>query len=122
MREKRALVCDDDAGIRTLVRTIVQREGFDVDVAANGREGLEKVRQGCYDLLVLDLMMPEIDGSEMLREMKQAHNATVKRVIFMTAATEAVRSDEPICTLLPKPFDVDALTAAVRKCARDCSE
>jgi two-component system, OmpR family, response regulator ResD len=124
MQEKRALICEDDAAIRMLVRTVVQREGFDVDMAENGREGMQKLQDGCYHLLVLDLMMPEVDGYAVVQYLKEKRNAALKRVIVMTAATEALRKDfpEPICTLLPKPFNIDALTAAVRNCARDCRE
>ena len=124
MSDKRALICEDDAAIRSLVKTIVQREGFRVDLAVNGREGMEKLQDGCYELLVLDLMMPEVDGYAVVQYLKDNRSAALKRVIVMTAATEAIRKDfpEPICTLLPKPFNVDALTASVRHCARDCSQ
>ena len=62
MTQPRALVCEDDAAIRSLVKTVVGREGFSVDLAVDGREGIEKMSTGCYDLVVLDLMMPEVDG------------------------------------------------------------
>ena len=122
--EKRALVCEDDAAIRMLVKTVVQREGFTVDLAENGREGMKRLEDGCYQLLVLDLMMPEVDGYAVVNYLKETRNAALKRVIVMTAATEALRTDfpEPICTLLPKPFDVNALTEAVRRCARECAD
>jgi DNA-binding response OmpR family regulator len=124
MAEKRALVCEDDAAIRNLVRMIVQREGFAVDVAENGREGMSKLDHDCYELLVLDLMMPEVDGYAVVQHLKEKKSPALKQVIVMTAVSEAIRQDfpEPIWTLLPKPFSIDALAAAVRHCARACAE
>ena len=122
MAQKRALICEDDKAIRMLVKTVVRREGFEVDLAENGRQGLERLKDGCYDLLVLDLMMPEIDGYAMVEQLKESKSAALKRIIVMTAASEAMRGDfpAPICTFLPKPFDVDELAKAVRNCARAC--
>jgi DNA-binding response OmpR family regulator len=124
MAIRRALICEDDAAIRALVKTVVQREGFAVDVAADGREGIEKMKSGCYDLVVLDLMMPEVDGYTVVNFLKERLPSNLKRVIVMSATGPVVRGDfqEPICKLLPKPFDIDQLTNAVRSCARACDE
>ena len=84
---KRALVCEDDPAIRTLVRTIMKREGFDVDEAENGTEGLKKINEGCYDILVLDLMMPEMSGYDVVQNLRPEQ---VKRVIIMTAVATLV--------------------------------
>jgi DNA-binding response OmpR family regulator len=124
MTIRRALICEDDAAIRALVKTVVQREGFAVDVAADGRQGIEKMESGCYDLVVLDLMMPDVDGFAVVDFLKERRPSSLKRVIVMSATGSVVRGDfqEPICKLLPKPFDIDQLTNAVRSCARDCDE
>jgi DNA-binding response OmpR family regulator len=124
MTTRRALICEDDAAIRALVRTVVQREGFAVDAVADGKEGIEKMASGCYDLVLLDLMMPDVDGFAVVNFLKRRRPSSLKRVIVMSAAGSVVRGDfpEPICKLLPKPFDIDQLTSAVRTCARDCDE
>ena len=124
MTTRRALICEDDAAIRALVKTVVQREGFAVDVAPDGKQGIEKMESGCYDLVILDLMMPEVDGYAVVKFLKERLPSNLKRVIVMSATGSVVRGDfpEPICMLLPKPFDIDQLTNAVRSCARDCSE
>ena len=121
---RHALVCEDDAAIRALVKTVVVREGFSVDVAANGKDGIEKMREGRYALVVLDLMMPEVDGFAVVKFLKEKRPAGLKRVIVMSAAASVIRGEfpEPICRLLPKPFDIDQLTDAVRSCARDCDD
>lgn len=123
MSERKALICEDDPAIRSLVKTVVKREGFDVDTAADGAEGMEKMKDACYDLLVLDLMMPGVDGYQVIEHLQSRAAERLQRVVVMTAAAEAMRSEfpAPICTLLTKPFDIDQLTAAVRECAAGCS-
>jgi DNA-binding response OmpR family regulator len=120
----RALICEDDPAIRGLVKTVVQREGFRVDVAQEGGAGIAKMGEGCYNLVVLDLMMPGVDGYAVVDFLKNHLPANLNRVIVMTAVSDALRNDfpAPICTLLPKPFDIDQLTKAVRTCARGCRE
>jgi DNA-binding response OmpR family regulator len=119
----KALVCEDDKSIRSLVSTVLRREGFEVDAAENGRIGIEKLETDSYGLVVLDLMMPDIDGYGVVQHIHERKPPNLKRVIIMTAATEVLRTgfSDPICTLLPKPFDIDVLTRAVRQCARMCS-
>lgn len=121
MATRRALVCEDDPSIRALVRTILRRDGFEVDLAEDGQEGLEKLDRGCYDVLVLDLMMPRIDGYEVVERLS-ARPGQLKKVVIMTAATEAIRNRFPasVCTLIAKPFDIDRFTAIVRECAGRC--
>ena len=116
---KRALVCEDDPAIRILVRTILKREGFDVDEAENGSDGLRKMNEGCYDVLVLDLMMPEMSGYDVVLKLRPEQ---VKRVIIMTAVATAKPEDFPvgICSLITKPFDVDRFATLVRDCAAAC--
>jgi DNA-binding response OmpR family regulator len=117
----RALICEDDPSIRALVLTVLKRQGFTVDVAENGAVGLERLEENCYDLLVLDLMMPGIDGYGVLRRLKDERPTNLKRVVVMTAAVDAIREfPEQICTLLPKPFDIGALVNAAKRCAAEC--
>lgn len=119
---RRALICEDDPSIRKLVATVVRREGFEVDVAEEGAAGMKKMTDGCYDLLVLDLMMPGVDGYAVVDFLKSHHPERLKRVIVMTAVTDALRDEfpAPVCTVMAKPFDVDALREAIRSCAVSC--
>lgn len=119
---RRALVCEDDKAIRSLVQVVLRREGFEVDLATDGEEGIEWIDSHCYELIVLDLSMPGVDGYGVVQHLKEQQPAHLRRIIVMTAASEAIRSDFPerICTLLPKPFDIDTLTRSVRDCARAC--
>ncbi|HET7710692.1 MAG TPA: response regulator [Thermoanaerobaculia bacterium] len=122
--KRRALVCEDDPSIRSLVRTVMTREGFAVDLAADGREALERLEEDCYDVLLVDLMMPNVDGYAVIRELRDRRPAMLKRVIVMTAASTALREEFPenICTLLPKPFDIDRLKQIVRDCLETAEE
>lgn len=89
---KRALICEDDPAIRSLVTTVVRREGFDVGVAADGAEGIEMMKSGAYDLVILDLMTPRVDGYAVLDFLKNRRRANLSHVIIMTAVSDALRS------------------------------
>ncbi len=117
-----ALVCEDDPSIRALVQTIVRREGFDVDLAEEGAAAIERLEKRCYDLVVLDLMMPGIDGYRVVEKVKERWPEQLPHIIIMTAVTEALRDTflASVCIVLPKPFDINKLSAVVHDCARKC--
>jgi CheY-like chemotaxis protein len=121
---RRALVCEDDAAIRKLVAMVVGREGFEVDVAEDGAAGMEKMREGCYDLLLIDLMMPGVDGHAVLSFLESRQPERLARVVVMTAAAGLTAAELPagVCGILSKPFDIDALKAVVRSCASACRD
>lgn len=124
MAEKRALVCEDDPAIRSLVKTIIAREGFTVDTASDGGEALVQLRDHCYHLIMLDLMMPNVDGYDVVNAVRNHSPATLQRVVIMTAASEALKQEfpVPVCTLLPKPFDIERLSKVVQECAGACEK
>jgi DNA-binding response OmpR family regulator len=64
---KRALVVDDDEPIRTMLAKVVERQDFDVDTASDGAEAISKLSQDGYNVVLLDLMMPRVDGFAVLR-------------------------------------------------------
>jgi len=116
--EGRVLVVDDDPGVRGLVRAVLRSEGMHVDEAHDGAAAVEKLSSSVYDCIVLDLMMPNHDGLELLQQIEIARPA-VKRVVVITASSEAVISKVPIAivdTKLRKPFDIMDLRAAVARC------
>jgi CheY-like chemotaxis protein len=116
---KRILVVDDDAAILRLVSTILRRESYDVDTASGGREALSKVELTQYDVVVLDLMMPEVSGLDVLRTL-DVRFPQIKCVVLMSAASplEIARLITPnVFAALRKPFgDIDHLLTAVRGC------
>lgn len=113
------LVVDDDPGIRKLIVAFLRRRGYAPIEARNGREALAEMRQGDASIVLLDLMMPEVSGWEVLEERAKDPALRSIPVVVVSAnfGPEAARAlDKGICALLPKPFDLDALAAVVKTC------
>jgi two-component system OmpR family response regulator len=111
----KVLVVDDDAQIRELVRIFLEREGLDVFEAANGREALTKLETVRADLVILDVMMPEMDGWELCRRLRQSGDLPL---LILTAKGETndkvkgfqLGSDD----YLVKPFEPAEMVARVK--------
>ncbi|HEY8132857.1 MAG TPA: response regulator [Thermoanaerobaculia bacterium] len=115
--EKRILVVDDDAAIRTLLFTILRRRGLAVDVARNGEEALERLRECIYVLMLLDLMMPVMSGWEVLDRLAGIDTARQPVVVVLTAGTEPRGvSPEFVAGSIRKPFDMQLLLDTVTGC------
>ncbi|HEY0142860.1 MAG TPA: response regulator [Thermoanaerobaculia bacterium] len=114
-----ALVIDDDIAIRRLVTRLLERRGFVVAAARDGAEGIEKLAADEYHVIVLDLMMPRVNGAGVLKYLGEYHPAQLATVIVMSAfgASTAQLSPSP-AAFLAKPFDVDALVHEVDQCVR----
>jgi DNA-binding response OmpR family regulator len=82
---KRILVVDDDENILTLERTILEQKGFDVTTVPGGAEALKVLHEEPFDLVLLDVMMPEIDGFTVCRRIKDDPKLKDIPVIFLTA-------------------------------------
>lgn len=112
---KKILVVDDDHDLHDLISFALRRSGYDVVAAHDAFEGLEKLESEGADLAMLDIMMPRMDGLEMLSRLRERHKDL--RVIMMTAistpeaAITALR--EQACDFLAKPFDMNDLVSAV---------
>jgi CheY-like chemotaxis protein len=116
----RILVVDDDPDLRLLARKALEKDGHSIREAANGQHGLQKIAEWNPQLLVLDLVMPEMDGLEVLRRLR-ANPATVKLpVLVLTAhgdeATTRAGFDVGATDYLTKPFSMPQLAARVRAC------
>ena len=85
---KKILVIDDDPKMRVLEKTVLVHGGYAVETASDGVEGLEKLQTGRYEGIVLDVMMPRMDGYETARQIKklQEHNTTP--IVMMTVSIE----------------------------------
>ncbi|MDO8515392.1 MAG: response regulator [bacterium] len=82
---KKILIVDDDLYIRDLYSEILQGEGYEVDTAVDGQDGLEKILLTHYDLVLLDLMMPRLDGIGLLRKIRENENKNlVGEIIIIT--------------------------------------
>jgi len=113
------LVVEDDPAIRRLVRMVLERQGYTVDVAADGIEAVLKLGLMEFDLIILDLMMPKLDGFAFMETMHANAPERLRRVIVTSAASPAIIRQKMKGTpfsVLPKPFDLPDLLSAVQQC------
>jgi two-component system OmpR family response regulator len=120
MIKRRILVVDDEDNLRTMLVAALKFEGYDVAAAVNGRDGLRAVKESKPELIVLDVMMPELDGFGMLRRLRESGDRTP--VIFLTAKDT---SADAVAGLglgaddyLSKPFSLEELVARVEAVMR----
>ncbi len=122
MERKKALVVDDDDPIRAMLSKIVSRQNLDVDTARDGVEAIERIDKDGYSLIVLDLMMPRIDGYGVLQHLNDHHPEKLACTIIASAVPESEilkRFRLPIFRIHPKPFDMTRLIEDIRECTRD---
>jgi two-component system KDP operon response regulator KdpE len=119
MDQRKILIVDDEPGLRDLVRINLEHEGFGVVQAENGLLGLDAVREEHPDLVILDVMMPEMDGWETCKKLREFSQVPV---LMLTAR---VQSQDIVTGLnsgaddyLLKPFNMDELMARVRALLR----
>jgi DNA-binding response OmpR family regulator len=113
------LIVEDDPAIRRLVKLVLQREGFQVEVANDGIEAVLKMGLVDYDVIILDLMMPNLDGFSFMNTMAEHNPELLRCVIVTSAASPGVINERMKGTpflMMPKPFDIQELVAHVRAC------
>ena len=117
--DRRVLVVDDDVSIRVLLSRMLQRASYEVDVAKDGGEAIEKITSQSYDVIVLDLMMPRVDGVTVVKYLTEHHPDVLKNVIVLTAfgAKALTKVCPPVARFLEKPFDVERLMREITECA-----
>src|SRR5574337_1990588 len=114
---ERILFVDDDSLLQRLVHDVLDREGFRVSLASSGEEGLSSAHCDPPDLIVLDLMMPGMDGLEVCQEIRRHHRLHPIPVVILTAMKtpnlheQAFTAGADMC--LTKPFQPDELVSAV---------
>ena len=115
--EKRILIVDDDDPIRALLMTVLRRRGFHADCARNGVEALELLAACRYSLVVLDLMMPRMNGYEVLDHVGAMPPATRPLVLVLTAGLGQRSFDTSfVVGTIQKPFDIELLVDTVAGC------
>lgn len=116
----KVLIVEDDGGIRTLMVAALRREPLDVHTAPDGLVALEQVRVNDYAVILLDLMMPRLNGFEFLESLQMVRPDATAVIIVMTAfdATAVKRlGGLRVQAILHKPFDVERIVEMVRDCA-----
>lgn len=113
----RVLIVEDEPAIRTLLAKLLETHGLEVGCAEDGNRALEAMEQGGWDLVLLDLMMPNLDGAAFLGEL-QRRGIESPPVVITTAAPSQMVSELPkgkVVAVHTKPFDLDRLMETVRE-------
>lgn len=111
----RILVMEDEVNVANALEMVLNEEGYEVNVAMTGNSALEHVRRSSYDLLVADLRLPDIDGMEVIREVKRDRPDTEVVVItgFSTVSSAVEAMKLGAFDYLPKPFTEDEIKGIV---------
>lgn len=116
---EKILIVEDDAGISEFVKLELDHEGFETCVAATGREALEKFEAFNPDMILLDVMLPELSGLEVLRRIRKTSQVPVIMVTARGETYDRVNGlDAGADDYLPKPFEIEELLARMRAVLR----
>ena len=115
----RVLIVDDDAGIRKLIQLVCVRKGLQTEVASDGVEALQKIEEGNYAVVVIDLMMPRLNGYDLVERLGELQNRPA--VVIVTAMPDiyiATLDMRFVRAVVRKPFDIDVLGAILLESTR----
>ncbi|MBI5592472.1 MAG: response regulator [Deltaproteobacteria bacterium] len=124
MSKKRILIVDDEPDFSMIVQTYLEKEGFATELAYNGVEGLDKIKASPPDAIVLDVMMPEMDGYELCSELKKDSAYANIPIVLLTAVADRVTSTKyshydgmstEADDYLPKPASAEDITQSVKR-------
>ncbi|WP_346967004.1 response regulator transcription factor [Clostridium perfringens] len=122
MTNKKVLIVDDEEHIRELIKFNLKKEGYDTEVAVNGTESLKIIREIKFDLILLDLMLPEIDGLEVCKEIRRNEETSDIPVMMITAKGEefdkVLGLELGADDYITKPFSIRELMARVKALLR----
>lgn len=105
---------EDDPAIRRLVEKLLGRHGIETDQARDGRVAIEKLREGGYAVILLDLMIPEVSGYEVIEFIKKSGITTPVVVVSAVSQQSLTKLDRDVVKLvISKPFDVEDFTNAI---------
>ncbi|MCL4537589.1 MAG: response regulator [Nitrospirae bacterium] len=116
-KKRKILIVDDEEVIRTNLSELLKENGYFTDAAVSGRQAIERVTYGDFDIVLLDLMMPVMDGMETLKEIKKIRPKT--KVIMITAfatvenAVDAIKNGAN--DYIPKPYIANELLSTIRR-------
>jgi len=115
--KKRILVIDDDKSILRTFTRILQKNGYEIDIAETGREALEKTETNCYALALIDIRLPDMDGTDLLAKMQKTTRDAVKIMItgFPSLENGVKALDEGADAYLVKPVKPEELLALIEE-------
>ncbi len=116
---KTILSVDDSASIRQMITFTLETEGYRVETAVDGEDGLEKAKLGSFDMILADLNMPRRDGISLIRELRTLPAYRFTPLVMLTTETQAEKKSEAreagATGWIVKPFEQKQLLAVVRK-------
>ena len=125
MNPKTFLVAEDDAGVRTLLVALLRHLGIHSVPVENGAQAIDCLRRTSFDGVILDIMMPALNGFEVLEYIRAERPHLQQRTIVVTAASEKTYryfDTSRIHLLIRKPFEIDELLEAIRKIATSAED
>ena len=118
----RVLVADDDHQLQLLLNILLSRAGLEVDFASNGREALRKAKADSYGAIMLDLVLPDVSGMDVLASLEREKPEALRKIIVITGASRGIIEQidtSRIHALLRKPFDIHDVLRLTLECVRD---
>ena len=115
---KNVLIVDDEKIIRTVLERILKKSGFNTEIASNGKDALIKLKSHNFDLILLDILMPEMNGLQFMNELKKTNHSTKILVISACHEQSLMKQVKQLGAhgYLKKPFDnIDQVTSAVNE-------
>ncbi len=109
------LVAEDDASVRMTIEFVLKDEGFDVLLAEDGEEALHHALESKPDVILLDQIMPKMDGKEVLSALRQDESTSAIPVLVLTGMARGRPSEWPGATFIGKPFSPEALVQRIRE-------
>lgn len=117
-RADHILIVDDEPGTVRVLGAVLEDSGYRVNSATNGRAALEELQSTPHDIVLLDFLMPHLDGCETLRAIRKDRSLSSIRVVMMSGVAESIIRRRSRCEydgFLRKPFSLDELLAVVKK-------
>ena len=113
------LIVDDEPNIVMSLEFLMRKNGYRVSIARNGTEALEAIKQSPFDVVLLDVMMPDVDGYEVCRQLRQVPSQSQARVIFLSAKSKEADIqkgyDAGADLYIPKPFSTRQLMTTIKE-------
>lgn len=109
------LVAEDDASVRMTIEFVLQDEGFDVLLAEDGEEALRHALESKPDIILLDQIMPKMDGKEVLSALRADESTSAIPVLVLTGMARGEASEWPGATFIGKPFSPETLIEHIRE-------
>jgi two-component system chemotaxis response regulator CheY len=116
---KRILTVDDSSSVRQMVNFTLQKTGYNVSEAVDGKDGLDKITREKFDLIITDLNMPNVDGIQLIASVRKLPGYAFVPILMLSTESQAEKKDAGrkagATGWIVKPFNADQLVAVVQK-------